>query len=156
MKRIASIIIFLWITSPLNADTEAGINLYNTERFAEAISEFFPEASTGNAEAQYYLGLMSAYGRGVDQSLEKAVQIFTKAAEAGHVPSQIQIAKMHSNGQGVERSYDNAIYWFDIAAKSGNALYVDEAVRWRDELSALLSEAKAHLQINTNRFPNRV
>ena len=99
---------------------------------------------------------MSAYGRGVDQSLEKAVQIFTKAAEAGHVPSQIQIAKMHSNGQGVERSYDNAIYWFDIAAKSGNALYVDEAVRWRDELSALLSEAKAHLQINTNRFANRV
>ena len=63
---------------------------------------------------------------------------------------------MHANGQGVERNFENAIYWFDLAAKSGNPLYADEGRRWRDELAALLSEAKAHLQVNTNRFANRI
>ena len=100
------------------------------------------------------MGLMVAYGRGVDQNFLKELEMFTKAAEAGHVPSQLQVAKMHANGQGIARDYDNAIYWFNLAAESKNELYVPQAVQWRDELKALLSEARASQRLTTQKFSN--
>ena len=124
------------------------------QNFTRAFKCYQEASSLKDPEAQYFLGLMVAYGRGVNQNFLKALEMFTKAAEVGHVPSQIQVAKMHANGQGVARDYDNAIYWFNLAAESGNSLYAPQASQWRDELKALLSEARANQRLTTQKFSN--
>ena len=78
------------------------------------------KAEQGYAVAQYGLGLMYYFGKGVPQDYKQAADWYTKAAEQGHASAQYALGVMHKNGQGVPQDYKQAVYWFTKAAEQGD------------------------------------
>ena len=78
-------------------------------------------ANEGDACAQNNLGFMYEYGRGVEQSYEKAAEWVLKAAEQGYADAQYHLGYMYSNGFGVEESDEEAAEWVLKAAEQGLA-----------------------------------
>ena len=76
-------------------------------------------ANEGDACAQNNLGFMYEYGRGVEQSYEKAAEWVLKAAEQGLAGAQYILGYMYSNGRGVEESDEKAVEWYLKAAEQG-------------------------------------
>ena len=78
-------------------------------------------ANEGDACAQNNLGFMYEYGRGVEQSYEKAAEWVLKAADQGYADAQYHLGYMYSNGFGVEESDEEAAEWVLKAADQGLA-----------------------------------
>ncbi len=101
-------------------------------------------ANEGDACAQNNLGLMYQYGRGVEQSYEKAVEWYLKAAEQGFARAQNNLGVMYSNGTGVEQSYEKAAEWVLKAAEQGLARAQYKLVSmYRDGTGVEQSDKKA-------------
>ena len=65
------------------------------------------------------MNMVYEYGRGVEQSDEKAVEWYLKAAEQGFARAQNNLGVMYANGTGVEQSYEKAAEWVLKAADQG-------------------------------------
>jgi TPR repeat protein len=78
-------------------------------------------AATGNAEAQFHLGLHYASGEGPTQDYTQAVQWYLKAADQHHALAQFNLGIMYSLGQGVPPDQAEAGRWFGQAAQLGDA-----------------------------------
>lgn len=77
-------------------------------------------AARGDAEGQYYLGLLHRSGRGVEKDLEKAFNWLLASAEQGFVESQYELARAYSRGEGTPQSNTDAERWLTEAASSGH------------------------------------
>ena len=81
-----------------------------------------PLANSGNASAQYTMGLLREYGLGgVEKNLAAAAIWYLKAAEQGYAPAQNDIGYCYQYGQGVTQNYAEAIKWYLKAAEQGNS-----------------------------------
>jgi TPR repeat protein len=105
--------------------------------YATALRLWEPLAEQGNAEAQYNLGVLYAYGKGVVQDYKTAVKWFTLAAEQGDAKAQYNLGLIYSyggltrdiitavrkylNDEDVTQDYTAAVKWFTLAAEQGNA-----------------------------------
>ena len=78
-------------------------------------------AHSGEARAQYDLGLMYDKGQGVPQSDAEALQWYERAAEQGEPRAQYNLGLMHLNGQGVPPDVVKAYYLITLSANRGNA-----------------------------------
>ena len=94
---------------------------YNTGRYESAFEHFSEYAKMGNATAQYYLGEMYYYGKGVFQDYAKAVEWYRKSAEQGNAAAQGQLGYMYEKGEGVSQDYAKAVEWYLKSAEQGNA-----------------------------------
>ena len=73
-----------------------------------------------NATAQYNLGRLYLYGKGVEQNPVVAAKLFRLAAEFGNDgDSQNSLAVLYNIGFGVEKNNLAALYWFDRAIDNG-------------------------------------
>jgi TPR repeat protein len=79
-------------------------------------------ASTGNAAAQYNLGLMHAKGLGVERDYAEAVKWFRLAAEQGHASAQFNLGLAYEEGKGVDQDFFEAAKWYRKSADQGHAL----------------------------------
>ncbi len=77
-------------------------------------------ADSGDASAQYALGLRYASGDGVKQDDKQAADWFTKAAEHGNVKAQSALATRYWAGRGVTPSLSQAYFWTVLARASGD------------------------------------
>ena len=77
-------------------------------------------ANTGDANAQFNLGMMYSSGRGVPRNDVEAVKWFRKAAEQNNVQAQLTLGNMYSSGRGVPRNDAEAVKWLRKAAKQNN------------------------------------
>ena len=93
---------------------------YNTGRYKSAFEHFSEYAKMGNATAQYYLGEMYFYGRGVFQDYAKAVEWYRKSAEQGNSKAQYSLGCMYKECIGIQ-DYAKAVECFLKAAEQGNA-----------------------------------
>lgn len=75
-------------------------------------------AARGNAEAQYYLGLLYRAGRGVEQDMTEAFTWLLAAGEQQYGPAAYELARAYSRGEGVETSDAEAIRWLTAAAEA--------------------------------------
>ena len=91
---------------------------YQRGDYATAIRELRPLAKQGNANAQFFLGLMYDKGRGVPQDDAEAVKWSRKAAKQGYARAQNDLGVMYNDGQGVPQDYAHAHMWFNLAASS--------------------------------------
>ena len=82
---------------------------------------FGKAAAQGNADAQNYLGLLHAFGRGTPQDDAAAVEWFRKAAEQGHAGAQDNLGLMYQGGRALPKDEAQALQWFRSAAKQGHA-----------------------------------
>jgi hypothetical protein len=116
----ATVVFVLLIPMGLSAQ-EPNTNTATMTKFSDLYKKTLKKAEAGNAEAQYYIGLMYAVGEDVPQDYKEAVKWYTKAAEQGHTKAQFNIALMYYNGEGVPQDYKEAIKWCTKAAEEGNA-----------------------------------
>lgn len=78
-------------------------------------------AEKGNKNAQYDVGVIYLYGRGVPKDENKAFEWFNKAAASGYSVAEYAVGRMYYYGQGIAQSGKLAQEWFQKAAEKGNA-----------------------------------
>lgn len=78
-------------------------------------------AESGNASAQYGLGVFLEKGLGMEPDQEKAVTWYRKAAEQGLAKAQYRLGLRYAAGQGVTQDQAQAAAWFRLAAEQGFA-----------------------------------
>lgn len=89
---------------------------------AGAPSEWRRMAEQGQAAAQYNLGIMYEYGRGVRQNDVEAARWYRKASVQGVSVAQYKLGIMYDNGWGVPQSDTEAVRWYNNAAEQGHPL----------------------------------
>ena len=82
-------------------------------------------AEQGDTEAQYHLGEMFNFGKGVAQDDKEAVKWLRKAAEGGHLDAQLALGLAYEKGLEVAEDKAEAVKWYRKAAEQGdiNAKY---------------------------------
>ncbi|MGI8741466.1 MAG: tetratricopeptide repeat protein [Bryobacteraceae bacterium] len=104
----------------LKADFAAGMKAYESRDYATAAKEWRPLADSGDAAAQFNLGLMYLDGTGVPQSVEHSVEWFRRSADRGYTKAQYNLGAMYAVGRGVRRDYISAHMWLNLCAASGD------------------------------------
>jgi len=104
----------------LGGSLEDGQDLYNKEKYADALAAFKHAADEGNVQAFFILGAMHENGDGVEKNYAQAMTWYMKAAEHGDAAAQSNIGTLYENGQGVTKDFEKATAWYLKAAESGN------------------------------------
>jgi TPR repeat protein len=78
-------------------------------------------AQTGDADAQYDLGVRYSKADGVPLDQANAVAWYRRAAEQGSAKAQAALGYCYSLGKGVAKDDDQSIVWSRKAAEQGNA-----------------------------------
>ncbi len=85
------------------------------------IQQYSEAAEAGDAEAQFEIGALYQYGRGVPQDYVRAVNYYSKAAQQGHIEAQSNLGILYASGLGLPRDYSKALKLFTKAAEQGHA-----------------------------------
>jgi len=99
---------------------EKAKNAFGAKDYQTAFEIWKSLAEQRNAEAQFNLGRMYSYGRGVKQNHKKAVKWYQLAGEQGNAEAQINLGRMYAKGRGVDQDYVLAHMWYNLAGSSGN------------------------------------
>jgi uncharacterized protein len=110
-------VVFWSFNSVALAGLKEGIDAYYEGRYAVALKEILPLAEEELPEAQFYLGLMYAKGKGVPQDFQKAMHWYRLAADQGFAKAMSNLGGMYSKGHGVPKDYTQAIRWYEEAAE---------------------------------------
>lgn len=124
MKKIAlafTAALVLNLTPANAASLKKGNAAYQNKDYATARMEWQPLANEGNAAAQYNLGLLYAYGKGVAQDYAQAAKWYRSAAMNGHTSAPNDLGVLYATGKGVPKNRTEAVKWYQMAAKRGNA-----------------------------------
>lgn len=100
---------------------EQGMSAYDRSHYDLAYMTFLPLAKTGDAEAQFMLGVMHVRGRGVDQDIPKGMEWYCQAAMGGHATAFNDIGVLIEAGQNGLRMKKEAVKWFVISANLDSA-----------------------------------
>jgi len=119
---------------------------YDLKQYDDASGFFESAAHQGHPGAEFYCGIMWAYGRGKAEDITVAMRYFRRAAEQGVIEAQYNLGQGYWGGRGVEKNSLEAVKWFRKAAERGivdaqynlgvvyqsNAVLKDdqEAARW--------------------------
>ena len=103
-----------------------GIAAYEAEDYERAYELLRPLAEEGDADAQYYVGRMYGFGRGVAKDVQRAFDLHHDAAGIGQTNSMRVLGYTYLNGvtaEGltIEQDHEKAAYWYRKAAEAGDA-----------------------------------
>ena len=87
---------------------------------SESIDSIQNSALTGNPQAQYELGQMYEFGRGVGQDYVVAMKWYVEASNQNYAPAQYAIGVLHEHGRGIEANASLAAEWYTKAADQGD------------------------------------
>jgi TPR repeat protein len=102
-----------------SANFQKGWTAYESGYYSTALREWTPLAKQGDAAAQYIMGVMYEWGRGVPKDHKTAVKYYTLAAEQGFADAQFNLGVMYKNGKGIPQDYKTAVKWYTPAAEQG-------------------------------------
>ncbi len=114
------------------ASLRQGVTAYTRGNFGYAAAIFAPLAQRGHPEAQAYLGLLYAMGRGVPQDYTQAALWYRRAADQGHAGAQYMLGLLYDKGQGVPQDVIEAEKWLILATAGADRSASDERARIRD------------------------
>jgi TPR repeat protein len=100
---------------------QAGLAAHRRGDFSLALEKLIPLANTGNATAQFQLGVMNEAGQGVPPNARRAVARYRQAADQGNADAQYRLGEKYDLGLGVERDKKIAAEWYAKSAAQGNA-----------------------------------
>jgi uncharacterized protein len=92
---------------------------YNRRDFQTALRHWQPLATQGNAEAQFWLGMLYGSGDGVEQDFEEKIKWWRMAAERGHEVAQGLLGTSYLISEGVPQDYAEAYFWMTLALNGG-------------------------------------
>ncbi len=104
----------------LTKDIIAGEEAYKRGEYKSAFNRFFSAAEKGHPIAQYYLGVLYAYGQGVQKNAAEAFRWYLMAAEQEDMSAQFNLGFCFDKGRGVKQDYDEALKWYRKAADQGD------------------------------------
>ena len=112
------LIAVLLISIPAIADSlDDGVAFYFDEGDSKKATEIIqPLADKGNADAQYYIGLIK-YD---NENYKAAFDWFMKSAQQDFSDGQMSLASMYKNGEAVKRNGKKAIEWYKKVADKGS------------------------------------
>lgn len=83
----------------------------------DAIRTIIGQAQSGNAKAQYNLGMLHLAGRLGKKDAAEAAKWFERAAEQGLANAQFNLGVLYQRGEGVTQDDKLAFFWFQSAAE---------------------------------------
>ena len=89
------------------------------EQQAQAFSQSYQLAQTGDAEAQYQTGLYYAQGIGVAQNYRSAGFYWLNAAKQSHPAAQTYLGLLFEQGLGYQQDLNKAIHCYQTASELG-------------------------------------
>lgn len=135
-KFIAILMTLVLVTSSVWAgDYEDGVSAYEKKDYVTALKKFKVSASTGNAKAQRYIGVIHDLGLGVAQDYAEAIRWYKLAAAQGNASAQNQLGWMYDKGDGVAQNFVLAHMWSNLSAVNGDA----DSVKLRDAVAAKMT-----------------
>ncbi|MDA1099905.1 MAG: tetratricopeptide repeat protein [Proteobacteria bacterium] len=127
----------LW-PSPVHADFANAVVAYDQGNFNPAHNEFLDLAQRGHAGAEFMLGAMYFYGKGVKRNDAIAAIWFHKAAIKGNPSGQLAFGSLHIRGLGVRQNLVKAYGWLTVAANHAIPGLQQQAINLRDEAARLM------------------
>ena len=103
---------------------------YDSGNYTNAVALYQKAAGDGDTKAQYTLGIMYEYGRGVQQDLKEAMKLYLEAARKGNASAQNNLGCLYYSGKGTPRNYSKAYEWFMIAVNNTNKGSRNESIVW--------------------------
>ncbi len=96
------------------------------ENYGQAMAWYERAAKAGDAEAQYYLGMMEEKGWRGTARPEAAARWYERAARQGHGGAAFRLGMLYhfgtvKGGGGVPQDFKRAVQWYKQAAKAGVA-----------------------------------
>lgn len=118
---ILTYLLYLLLTSQRDKSLafDEGMVAFKKGNYTEAIKRLRPFAKKNNTTAQYQIGLMYAYGLGIDRNIEIAKKLLL-ASRKNPAEDFYQIAKNFDKGNRVIENDKVAIDWYTIAGENGH------------------------------------
>jgi hypothetical protein len=85
----------------------------------DALEKLLTDAESGDARAQFGMGLSFSNGCGKAPDYEQAAAWYLKAANQGHARAQFVLGVMFADGRGVPQDDAKALTWIGKAAERG-------------------------------------
>jgi len=132
--RIATFYLYIFLctgilSSSLYANDIKQISNYRDGSYASSshyktvMNWYITAAESGEASAQYNLGVVHKNGDGVPRNDKMALKWWTLAAQQGHPKAALNVGVMYQRGDLVPRNIATAIKWFSLA---GAQSHVDQ------------------------------
>ena len=122
LKQLLVCVFLLTLTKQATADSLSDAqSAYAAGHYTKAAKLYRSLAKKGNAEAQFYLGVMYANGEGMPRDTVKAVEFYRLAAAQGDASAQRLLAVMYNTGLGITKNNILALMWVNIAAENAAA-----------------------------------
>ena len=112
------LVAFLLVGSLWASNFDKGLEAYNNKNYMNAITYY---KLSENAGAQYNLGLIYEYGKGVKKNYKEALKWYILSAKQGYPSAQYNVGFMYHSGKGTEQNYKEALKWYELSAKQGKA-----------------------------------
>lgn len=107
---------------------------------AAALKILEPLAWSGDASAQYNLGVIYNNGQGgVARDMAKAVSWYDKSARQGNALAQLNLGILYRQGQGVPQDYPRAYMWTEMSKAGLTGAEGAQAARYSREIAKLMT-----------------
>lgn len=124
MRQLFGILLLLGILPVAAEPLAEAFQAIERRDYPTAHALLLPLAKAGNAEAQFQLGQLYHYGRGVPEDDVAALGWFERAARQGSAKAQYELGNMYAFGFGVVPDDPNAdrkaAKWYFEAARQGH------------------------------------
>lgn len=121
------------------ADYDSGVAAFDRGDFVRALAELRPLTERGHPGAEFMLGAMYFYGKGVPGDPSTAAVWFAKAARQGNASAQLAFGSLHIRGIGVKQDLVKAHMWLSLAATSNLPGLAQQANLLREDAARLMS-----------------
>ena len=128
LPQILLFCVLLFLTLPVQADYQAGLDAYNAGDYGKALSEWqqvaaAPPTTTNPAiyvETHYAIAMLYWQGQGVARDYYTAREWLLKAAKLNHAGAQAKLGYLYTDGITVAQDFDQAFEWYGKAARLGD------------------------------------
>ncbi len=124
IRKLTLVIFFIFTAVSAHANKiDEALDAMNADDFTTALSIFRPLAKQGDAQAQFWLGAMYFYGKGLPQDIQEAKTWIEKAAQRGYAKAQNFLGKIYRDGiAGTPINNQESVKWFRLAAEQDYAV----------------------------------
>ena len=132
-------------------EIEHARDLMEANRFEEAMTELWPAARSGNADAEELIGVMYAMGLGVKQDYQRAFEWYLRSAMKGHPGAQSGVGWYYEVGLGMPAiDLTRAYMWYVLSAIGNDP---DAMISQEEVVKKMTKEQieKAHVLIDDYR-----
>lgn len=121
--RLAIVAVCLAVASPAwSGPYQDGLAALARGDYGTALTLFKPLAASGDANSQFQLSLLYAYGRGVAVDSKQAMHWLQQAAVRGNVSAQSNLGVAFNMGRVIPQNLVKSYAWLSIAASQEDSV----------------------------------